>query len=329
MVLRATDVTDARPTQEASPAASATPPTAAPAAQTVTETPISQVANRPFEADPDGVIDHPANTTSGEPLPSNAAVAAATAIAAEAAALAAETKSAPISDERALALAKEREVTDALIDAKRRAISAGLVRRDIGIRVLKHAIPVEDLKMIKTGTFPRITTDTGGIVLDKVGEMGKWIEFELVSWSPVTLVVSGEQNDPEANKLIRSSYDGVMLDDQSMSVQKYVEYLTNVKKYAKASAKQYTQFIIMLIATENTPAPIPAAERKLYEVSLAPTSGSQWQKYMLEAGIRAARGVEDTTLVRMGHVKKVSGPNTYGVMLFDAAKTVSVETAKA
>ncbi len=322
MVLRATDVTDARPTEAAAAAASATPPVA-PQPQTVTETPVVPTTNRPaatgavFEADEDGVIEHPDNTDGDA-----AAVHVAQALTSEAQAIAAESKAAPMSEERSLALAEERKATDALIEKKRQAITAGLVRRDIGIRVLKHAIPVEDLKAMSIGTFPRITVDSGGIVLDKVGELGKWMEFELVSWAPVTLVVSGEQNDPEANKMIRSSYDGIMLDDQTYTVQKYVEYLRDVKKYPKANAKGYTQMIVMLIATANNPKPIPSDERKLYEISLAPTSGSQWQKFMLESGIRAARGGQDVTMVRIEQVKKVNGANTYGVMTFDQAKTV-------
>lgn len=322
MALRDSEVTDARPVNPVNAAASATPP-AVPGASVETKiTPTTASTGPVYEADEDGVIDHPANQDSGPDL-----VKTANELAAAAADISKSTESSPVSAAEAGAALALRQTTDALIEKKRALVAGSLVKRDIVARVLKGAVPAEDMMQMQVGTFPRITTDTGGIVLDKVGELGKWMEFELVSWLPVTLIVSGEQNDPEANKAIRSSYDGANLDDKSMSVTQYITFLRDVKKYPKANAKGYIQMLVMLISTEKSPNPIPVEDRKLFEVSLSPQSVSQWQKFMLEAGIRAARGGADDSLIRMSQVKRVGNGNTWGVMLFDKGTTTREASA--
>lgn len=308
MALRPTDTQDNRPAEAVAATAAS---------------PLS--ASMPsFEADDDGVIDGQTRVIDpGMVEAAQEAVASANALADAADDIADAVKPQPqTSEERQLAVVAA-DTTAKLIEAKRQALANGVVKRDIVARALKHVIPVEELRQIQVGTFPRITVDTGGIMLDKVGELGKWIEFEVVSWAPVTLVVSGEKNDPEANKAIRSSYDGDMLDDRTHTVEEYVRYLRDVKKYKDAQAKNYVQMLVMLIATEQAPNPIPPEERRLYEVSLAPSSASQWQRAMLEAGIRAARGGTDSSLFRISHARKVNGANTYGVMTFGAVSTVN------
>lgn len=197
------------------------------------------------------------------------------------------------------------------------------------LRGLRDAIPTEELAPMGIGVFPRITASLGGFVVNK-GEkkLGGRIRVEILSWNYIWMVVSGEQNNPEANKKIRSSYDGKMLRDGGPkvgdgSVEAYLKYLKEVEEYDKANVKQYIELYVNLIGYEEkqdrtiVPVAVPADEQKIYQVSLSPQSVGQWGKYLLEGSLRKARGHNDDSLVTLVQVEKTNGANTFAFAEFE------------
>ena len=179
----------------------------------------------------------------------------------------------------------------------------------------KNLIPVEALETLNNGVFPRITVGLDGISADD-HELGKKVQIEVLSWNALTMVSANENEDAEANKLVRSSYDGVNLRGGEGPV---VDYVAKLKSdgYEKASAKQYIEVWAHLLWSEND-GPVPEADRRMYQVSLSPTSAGRFQGYMLESGIRKTRGIPDSDIVYMTQEKVNKNNKKWGVAVFSA-----------
>lgn len=196
-------------------------------------------------------------------------------------------------------------------------LSAGTV-----LKSLQNAIPTDELENLGIGVFPRITVGLDGFSKNKTIELGTRIKFEVLSWSYVWLVVTGEQNNDEANKAIRTSYDGVNLKGGEGTVADYVKYLKDVGGYDKASVKQYVEVYANLLEYEEkkgkemVTVEVGAEEQEICQISLSPQSVGQWGRYMLESGLRRAKGIEDSNVVVANQEKKVLGANKFGVAIF-------------
>lgn len=196
-------------------------------------------------------------------------------------------------------------------------LSAGTV-----LKQLQNAIPTDELENLGIGVFPRITVGVDGFSQDKTKALGTRIKFEVLSWSYVWLVTSGEQNDAEANKVIRTSYDGVNLKGGEGTIADYVKYLKEVDGYDKAAVKQYAEVYANLLEYEvlegkqfKTVA-VEAEDQQIMQLSLSPQTVGQWGRYMLESGLRRAKGIEDSNIVVANQQKKILGPNTFGIAIF-------------
>lgn len=194
------------------------------------------------------------------------------------------------------------------------------IARNTAIQALKDVIPQEDLESMGVGTFPRITVDQGGFALDKTTRLGEEIDFEVVSWNFVWLVTTGEQNNVEANKLIRTSYDGENLKDQGGTIQAYIDAL-KLEGYKKAECKKYVEIYGQLINSSKGGIVAPE-ERSLSQISVSPQSVSQWGRFNLESGMRKAKGIDDGNVVHIVGKAKTIGANTFGVMNFSPFKAV-------
>ena len=181
------------------------------------------------------------------------------------------------------------------------------------IKQLQNAIPTTELENLGIGVFPRITVGLDGFSRDKTKELGKKIAIEVLSWSYVWLVTAGEQND-EANKLIRTSYDGKNLKGGEGSVEDYVKYLKS-EGYDKAQVKQYAEVYANLIWSE-VGGDVKSDEQEIVQVSLSPQTVGQWGRYLLESGLRKAKGIEDTNVVTLEAQRRIIGPNKFGIATF-------------
>lgn len=196
------------------------------------------------------------------------------------------------------------------------AVAASPLASGTAMKQLEWAIPASDLENLGIGVFPRITVDLGGFSVDKtVKALGSKIKLSIISWNPVWLVTTGEQNNKEADKLIRSSYDGINLKGGEGNVADYVKRLKEVEGYGKAGVKQYVEMYANLVWAEKG-GDVPEDEQQIYQVSLPPTSVGQFQRYMLESALRRGKGKEDTNEVVVSQEKRVNGSNTYAIMIF-------------
>lgn len=213
---------------------------------------------------------------------------------------------APASEQRAVQVAQQRAVS----------LTAGTA-----LKKLQNVIPTEDLEALGFGTFPRITAGTDGFSVNKDElSLGKKIKFQVMSWNYIWLVTAGE-NNAEANKLIKSSHDGINLDGNEGTIEKYVAWLKS-EGYEKAASKQYVEVYGFLLAYNEVQKDgslklleIGEDDRQIHQVSLSPKSVGQWGRYMLESAMKPS--TQSDTVV-MTAVKKVNGPNTYGMATFSS-----------
>lgn len=189
------------------------------------------------------------------------------------------------------------------------------------LRGLQNAISVEDLVAIGAGTFPRITASRGGFVVDKnKRNLGKKARIEVLSWNYIYYVTTGEENNPEADKLFQISYDSEVLKD-GRNINEYVEWLKK-EGYNKASKKQYAELYVNLLGYQEVrddmikKVDVPPEEQAMYQVSLSPKSVGQWMKWLLEGSLRKARGISDDTVVTMVQEEATNGNNTYALAHF-------------
>ena len=196
------------------------------------------------------------------------------------------------------------------------------------LRGLRDAIPPEELEGMGIGVFPRVTPSLGGFVVNK-GErkLGKAIRVEVLSWNYIWMVTTGEQDNPEANKLIRSSRDGKNLSPQGVqigdgSIAAYLQHLKS-QGYDKAAQKQYIEVYANLLAYEETKdrqitrIEVPADEQKIYQISLSPQSVGQWGKYLLEGALRKARGHADDSLVTLIQAERTVNSKQFAFAEFE------------
>lgn len=181
------------------------------------------------------------------------------------------------------------------------------------IKQLQNAIPTSDLESLGIGVFPRITVGLDGFSRDKTKELGKKIAIEVLSWNYIWMVTAGEQNE-ESNKLIRTSYDGKNLKGGEGSVEDYVKYLKS-EGYDKAATKQYAEVYCNLVWSE-VGGEVKSDEQEIMQVSLSPQTVGQWGRYLLESGLRKAKGIEDSNVVTLEAQRRIIGSNKFGIATF-------------
>lgn len=194
---------------------------------------------------------------------------------------------------------------------------------------LQNQITVEMLEGMGYGSFPRITVNAGGtLVVDKTKPLGDIVEFFLESWNFVTMVVTGEQNNKEADKLIRSSFDGMNLADGSGTIEEYVKEL-KTDGYSKTVTKKYVELYGVVTAQthKGVKTVVPEEEQSLYQVSVSPQSVKNWGRFQFESRRRGFRGVKDSQAIIMaGEATELNG-KMFGVINFSADRTASAKAA--
>lgn len=199
-----------------------------------------------------------------------------------------------------------------------RALASPLNKVSTMIEGLKDVIGGDQLESMGIGVFPRITVGLDGFSIDKDKDLGKVIKIEVLSWNYVWLVTTGEQNDTEANKLIRTSYDGINLKGGEGLVTDYVAKLKGMD-YDKASCKQYAEIYANLVWSEEK-GEVPVDEQVIHQISVSPQSVGKWGAFNLETKMRKLKGIPDSHLITLTQEKKILGPNKFGVIVFSATK---------
>lgn len=180
---------------------------------------------------------------------------------------------------------------------------------------IKDAISPDDLKNMGMNSFKKVTIGLDGFSIGEK-ELGKKIAIDSVSWSHIWFVTTGEQSSPETNKAVRTSYDGVNLDNGENTVEGYLEFLKS-EGYEKAKKKQYIELFGDLIWTEKD-GDIDPEDQELVKISLSPQSCDAWTFHMLQSGRRAVKGIPENPVVTLTQEKRTFGSNKFGVASFQA-----------
>lgn len=191
---------------------------------------------------------------------------------------------------------------------------ASFVKTNTVLDEMQGAIGIDMLETMGYNAFPRITVDQGGFSENKTKFLGNKIQFELVSWNFVTLIGCNEQNDKEADKLVRSSYDGVNLPNGGGTIDAYIASL-KAQGYEKANTKKYVEMYGDLVWTEKS-GDVAAEDRKLCQLSVSPQSVAQWGPHLLNARRKQSKAVEVTPLLTLEAERKTIGANTFGIINF-------------
>jgi hypothetical protein len=203
-----------------------------------------------------------------------------------------------------------------LVAASSQALASPLKSVQTTLEGLKDVIGGSDLEAMGIGVFPRITVGLDGFSIDKSKDLGKQIKVEVLSWNYVWLVTTGEQNDSEANKLIRTSYDGVNLKNGEGLVTDYVAHLKS-EEYDKATCKQYVEIYANLLSSEEK-GDVDPENQAIHQISVSPQSVGKWAAYQLETKMRKLKGIADSNIVVLNAEKKILGPNKFGIINFAA-----------
>lgn len=180
----------------------------------------------------------------------------------------------------------------------------------------ENVIAPEDVAALGPGTFPKVTVDLGGFVLDKTTVLGPEIEIEMISWNK-RWVISPGVNDAEANDHVRFSTDGETISD-GRTIKEYIEHLRNVEGYEKADVKEY--FSLWANLTKTKDGDVSPEKQQMVEVQLSPQSAAQFKRYQLEQGMKISRGIStESPMIRLTSERRNLKGNNFGIAIFHAA----------
>lgn len=179
---------------------------------------------------------------------------------------------------------------------------------------------VIDPSSLDFDTFKRVTCGLDGFSDDQNNEMGKQLKIQLMSWNERYIITTTVDND-EANALVKYSLDGKSIDGTGQPVADYIKFLVS-EGYEDACSKKYYALYGFLVAesSEGALVEVPAADREIVAVQVAPRSVAQFTAYQLTHGVKVSQGlVKDTDLLLLTQEKKDGKTKKYASIKFSAA----------
>lgn len=175
---------------------------------------------------------------------------------------------------------------------------------------------IDDVRSMGVGALPKVIA--GGSELDIEGEDAvKKAVVELQSWNRRYLVTPGSDSD-EAKKMLKTSYDGVTLEDDHRTVKEYVQFLKEVENYEKASSREYIDMWGLIVSKDGVE--VAPAERQLYQFQLSPQSVKKFNAFRLVHGIKVGQGlVVASANVTVGAEKQEFSGKKFSNMTFASA----------
>lgn len=177
--------------------------------------------------------------------------------------------------------------TTAIAKAKGGALTAGGGKFSAALTELEYALSLEDVRSLGTGTLPKLVADRAGFELDGKN-YGDYVDFQIVSHNRRWLVSAGIDGD-EGKKLLRTSYDQETLEDETMSLNEYIEHLKE-EGYEKASVREYVDLWGFVVNSEKLGEIDEDSDDAfdLIQVQLSPQSVRSFKGFQARAGVRAA-----------------------------------------
>lgn len=177
---------------------------------------------------------------------------------------------------------------------------------------LELAIPI-----MPFGTLPIVKASQGILICEDI-ELGKKIEFTVMSFNPKYAITPNENSAP--TDLCAFSYDNVMLSDGVTTVASHIEFLIS-EGYRRATSKMYIELLGILDDAEEDSEEIG----NMLILSLSPMSVKQFYRYRLQtsAKIIKARN-EGNPEIAPAHAEQMIvtakrmtfGTNTFTIMTF-------------
>lgn len=148
---------------------------------------------------------------------------------------------------------------------------------------------MRNLLTVDWNTLTRLKSNQGRTVIDNghSTDLGKWFEFELLSFQDNYLVSPGSDSD-DAKKLAKYSDDGVNLKDDPRTVQEYLDFL-NESGYPRAKLQKRIVLVASMLDCAND---VDAAlvDGLLFQIDLPPMSKMEWEKYSRQIQFDLAKG---------------------------------------
>lgn len=167
-------------------------------------------------------------------------------------------------------------VTASTTIAQAKSTAVGVAKKFVvALGDKKDAMPTEMVAQFGR-VAPSVTAEQGSLKLNVQGaktKLGKKIRVRVVSFNDRWLVTPGVM-DKEAKEKVRSSYDKVNLDDDSDTVQGYLDFL-KADGYDKARLEPYIDLWVDILWTEEK-GEVKAEEQQLTRVQLSKTSAGNF-----------------------------------------------------
>lgn len=178
---------------------------------------------------------------------------------------------------------------------------------------------LKDNVKVEWDTLLRIVPDGSDLTVDDESA-GPWLEMQITSWQDSYSIEPGDQSEA-AKKFLRFSDDNVVLRDSGQPVAEYVKYLKEVEGYENACVKHR----VILVGLVEKTAKESKVVGQLAQISLAPQSKKNWDRYQLNATVRANMGRlepgEDPARVRLSAVRTSKGQYKFTVVEVSPAKS--------
>lgn len=154
---------------------------------------------------------------------------------------------------------------------------------------------INKLPPIPLGGLPTLKAKSGFIVDNANANLGNECVLELVSYNYKWVLTPGEEGEEPA-KLLRTSYDGVTVENSGQSCEEYLQFL---KSQGYTNAKITKRIDAIGILTDAGTAGY-ARINDMVLIDIAPTSVGSFEGQLIQAGVKLSRGlVDEANLGRM------------------------------
>lgn len=211
------------------------------------------------------------------------------------------------------------EATTAIAKAQTSAVGAVKKGFSAALTHLEGQFDIEMVRSLGVGTLPKAVADRAGFELgegkDKK-EFGDFIVVHIISYNSRYLATSGVDGE-EGTKLLRTSYDGINVEDENITLKEYIQHLKE-QGYEDAKERHYVDIFCMIKDSDKL-GPVAEDEVELIQLQLSPASVKQWKAFQLKSGVTASlTGKQPTDLVKATIERKEFNSNKYAQIAFSA-----------
>lgn len=227
----------------------------------------------------------------------------------------------PEFEQKEAAATPEAKVEATTAIAKAQATSVGAAKKGFSaaLQELENQLDIEHVKALGVGTLPKLVADRAGFELgegkDKK-EFGDYVDFEIYSFNKRWLVTAGVDGE-EGKEHLRTSYDGVTLENEAQDAKEYLGYLKE-QGYPKADMRLYFD-IWGFVTNSDKLGAVDEADREMIQLQLSPSSVKQFTAYQIQAGIKASMTKKEVSnVVRATIEKKEFNGNKFASIKFSS-----------